>query len=508
MIPAPSQSRNRGNSLGPVLLIVGALGVSAAVFFTFTRKQIEQKREATAAAAAAEKAKEPEKPVAIAQQPADPQKQNAPATNSTPAVPQPPPPPPKPVFNKPAELAASVAQKLSSGNLAEAVKMLAPGDAKQAEQVAVVLDKVVNGLGYKPSAADKVQVIGQVENTMRVSVPLNAPVAGVAPARLILDLERDSKAGWKVAQIHLPKELEPALASLPKTGQPVSTASVPVATPGSSPSVSTPPAPALQSSAGAPMQPKPLFVVDAMPDAMTFAADFVTALLKSDFAAARRYVDAEKVPAMKLAALCIVFEDGKYQLAEDKPLMATVSTDSSCWVITRITAPGQGEQTEFGLEMEKAADMWRVSGLNLSKLLSDNAKASDVAGVPYTPLVKNPKGGESVALFFEYDQAALHPRAQKQLDVIIGLLRASPQKRLRISGFTDALGSDAYNLNLSRGRAEAVKQYILSKGVPLAQVETTGFGKALPLSPNVKPDGSDNPEGRSRNRRAEILLDF
>jgi outer membrane protein OmpA-like peptidoglycan-associated protein len=219
-------------------------------------------------------------------------------------------------------------------------------------------------------------------------------------------------------------------------------------------------------------------------------------------------VDTEKVSPVKLAALCIVFEDGKYRLADSKPLVATVSTDNTSWIITRIWSDSQKQQTEFGLEMEKTGAQWRISGVNLSKLLSDNAHASAADGVPYTPLVQSPKGGDSIALYFEYDQANLHPRAQKQLDIVVGLLKASPQKKLTIGGFTDAHGTDEYNIALSQRRAAAVKEYLLTHGVPETQVATSAFGKSLPLSPNVNPDGTDNPEGRSHNRRAEILLDF
>ena len=128
--------------------------------------------------------------------------------------------------------------------------------------------------------------------------------------------------------------------------------------------------------------------------------------------------------------------------------------------------------------------------------------------MPYTPIVKNPKGGESLALYFEYDRAELHPRALKQLEVISALMRSDSSKKLRIAGHTDEKGEDSYNVNLSHGRAEAVKKQLVALGVPADQVLTTGLGKAQPLSPNKKSDGTDDPEGRSHNRRAEIYLDF
>jgi outer membrane protein OmpA-like peptidoglycan-associated protein len=129
-------------------------------------------------------------------------------------------------------------------------------------------------------------------------------------------------------------------------------------------------------------------------------------------------------------------------------------------------------------------------------------------GVPYTPIVTNPKGGESLALYFEYDQSGLHPRAKKQLEIVAALLKSNGARKLHITGHTDALGTDGYNMGLSRGRAQTVKEELVGLGVSPDQVVTEGVGKAAPLGPNQKLDGSDNPEGRSKNRRAEIFLDF
>jgi OmpA-OmpF porin, OOP family len=493
----------RGNALAPALLIVGALAISTLVFFFFTRGRIENARSARETAEAANTA---ERAASAPESPA-PEKGPAPGAVAVgaPAVPAaktavdvPAVPAQKP-FARPVELAQQLARTLATGDLAAAAKMFAPGEAAQQGATLEVLGRIFRDLGYKAGAPEQAQMIGQVENMIRVSVPLISPTPGAPPSRIMLDLERDPRRGWKIAQVRLPSELESALAALP-AAQP------PVALPATSgapalPSIATP------AGAGHPMA-KSFFIVDRHPDALAFASDFVNSLLKLDYLGAKRFVDPEKIPPVKLAALCIVFEEGKYRLADDRALVATVATDTTSWVITRVHSGVSNEYTEFGLEMEKAAEEWRVGGLNLSKLLSDNAKATSVGDVPYSPLVMNPKGGESIALFFELNQAELHPRAQKQLDVVVSILKASPQKKLKIGGYTDALGSDDYNLNLSQRRAVAVKQYFLAHGIPVTQVETTGFGKSLPLSPNVKPDGTDNPEGRSRNRRAEILLDF
>jgi len=517
MTPARQASRiQRGNALAPVLLILGALTISALIFFFFTQRKIDDARSARGTASAGQPAgggdlasppldktqapgggatlKSP-KPAGIPAAPA----RAAPAPSIAASPVRAPAAPAQQPFDKPVDLAQQLARVLSSGNLAAAAKMIAPEEAAQQGAALGVLEEIFHDLGYKPGAPGQVQLIGQVENLIRVAIPLAASSPGSAPSRILLDLDRDPLRGWKVSQMHLPKELESALATLPPSQPPVAMP-VPYAAP-ALPSIATPAGPGNRMA-------KKFFVVDPSPDALDFASDFVTSMLRLDFVSARKFVDENKIPPVKLAALCIVFEEGKYRLADDRALVATVATDTTSWVIAQVNSGVSNETTEFGLEMERAGEKWRVGGLNLSKLLSDTAKATSVRDVPYSPLVMNPKGGESIALFFELNQAALHPRAQKQLDIVASILKSSPHKKLKIGGYTDALGSDTYNLNLSRHRAEAVKQYFLAHGVPQSQIETTGFGKALPLSPNVNPDGSDNPEGRSRNRRAEILLDF
>ena len=350
-------------------------------------------------------------------------------------------------------------------------------------------------LGYEAAAAEQVQTIGQVGSSIRLGIPL-AKADGTGATRIQIDVLKDPKMGWKVGSLRLPKELEGVMAGIVQES---------VAPPPNAPPVVNP-------AGGAPVTPasaRTLFMVDSQPDAISFAHDFVQALLKLQYESVNKLVDESRVPPMKIAGLCIVFEEGKYTLASQKPLVATIAGEKTSWVIAKVQSDLlKGEETEFGLELEKTPGGWRVIGLNLSKFLADNARASAAAGVPYTPLVQNPKGGESIALYYEYDSDVLHPRAQTQLKIIGGILKSSPTKMLKIGGHTDALGDDSYNLNLSRKRAEAVKKYLLAEGVPVGQVQTVGFGKANPLSPNANADGTDNPVGRSRNRRAEILLDF
>ncbi|MDZ4404355.1 OmpA family protein [Prosthecobacter sp.] len=483
-----------GGSLVPVLIVVAALALSTVIFFLFTKKKMIGQESDPATTAG-----EVNPSSASAKTTADAAKAGAPAAPSptTPAKTDPPPVPPSAptafAFARPLDLGRQLVRSLTAGDFASAGRLAAAADAVQSDSATMLFQKLAE-MGYKPGTEDQVELLGLVENRTRIAIPFIKPGTNET-VRIQLDLERDERMGWKIAKATLPKAMSSAIVAMPAT----SAASVAAGTPGA-----PPPAPGTL----APM--KQLFSVEDGTDALAFASDFVRHLLKHDFIAARTFVDDKKVPVERLVGLCIVFEEGQYALNPGKPLIITIANPEVSWVIAQVQSEALQQNTEFGVELKRAdiAQPWKIVGLNLSDILGSFAKSASKLGVPYTPIVKNPKGGESLALYFEYDRAELHPRAQKQIEVIAALMKADPSKKLRIAGHTDEKGEDHYNINLSRNRAETVKKQLVALGVPATQVETAGMGKAQPLSPNKKSDGTDDPEGRSHNRRAEIYLDF
>ena len=499
-------------------MVLGALAVSALLFFFVTRRFLQPQPASWSASQG-----DPTQLVVHTPEPGSERPPMLPKESTAAPLPKPeeipPQPSPQPVpapvrqvtgFSKPMELGAELMRRLADGDLAGAARILGCEHSVKELAAKSMLEQIFHRLDYRPAAPEELQMVGEMEGTVRLAVPLRDPKgARRDDLRLLLDVDKDEKLGWKVTRIHLPQELEVALAAPPLSPTPAP--SVEGSAPLTSLSMATPLA--SQPSGGLPaVMPagaKVFITVDPNPDALTFAGDFVHTLLLLNYERARRLVDEDKVPPVKMAALCIVLEDGQFQLLDSKPIQATVANESNSWVVARIHSTPLHEDTEFGLEMELSGGHWRISGLNLSKLLADTAKASTAAeGVPFTPMVKDPKGGESIALYFEYNSDILVPRARKQLDIVVIALKTSGHRKLRIGGHTDSKGSDIYNVSLSAKRAKAVKSYILSQGVPAEQVETVAFGKADPLSPNRNPDGTDNPEGRSHNRRAQILLDF
>jgi outer membrane protein OmpA-like peptidoglycan-associated protein len=106
-------------------------------------------------------------------------------------------------------------------------------------------------------------------------------------------------------------------------------------------------------------------------------------------------------------------------------------------------------------------------------------------------------------VLFAFDSARLDSGARSRLEQVSARLRREQPRRVLIVGHTDSRGSDAYNLRLSRRRADAVRAALASRAPGF---DVRGRGEADPVAPNTRPDGSDNPRGRARNRRVEIIF--
>lgn len=110
-------------------------------------------------------------------------------------------------------------------------------------------------------------------------------------------------------------------------------------------------------------------------------------------------------------------------------------------------------------------------------------------------------------VLFDFDKANILPKAQEALKQAALIIREKAKGTVRVEGHTDAKGSDAYNQKLSERRAAAVKAWFTDKeGISNVQFSTAGFGAKRPKVPNTKSDGSDDPDGRQKNRRVEIVV--
>jgi outer membrane protein OmpA-like peptidoglycan-associated protein len=103
-------------------------------------------------------------------------------------------------------------------------------------------------------------------------------------------------------------------------------------------------------------------------------------------------------------------------------------------------------------------------------------------------------------LVFETNKDIIKPESNSYLDKLVEVLLAEPKWKLQIVGHTDNVGKDAFNLDLSKRRANAVKIYLISKSVPEASITTDGKGETTPIATN------DTEEGRAKNRRVEFII--
>jgi outer membrane protein OmpA-like peptidoglycan-associated protein len=103
-------------------------------------------------------------------------------------------------------------------------------------------------------------------------------------------------------------------------------------------------------------------------------------------------------------------------------------------------------------------------------------------------------------VLFDTGRSELKSGAARRLDQLAQFLVAHPERRVQIDGFTDSVGTDAYNEDLSQRRADAVKSALLSRGVDAARIGTEGYGKSYPVANN------NDSGGRQLNRRVEVVI--
>ena len=120
------------------------------------------------------------------------------------------------------------------------------------------------------------------------------------------------------------------------------------------------------------------------------------------------------------------------------------------------------------------------------------------AAAPAAPVAAASKVTYAADAFFDFDKAVVKPAGKAKLDDLVSKVQGINLEVIIAVGHTDSVGSDAYNQKLSVRRAEAVKAYLVSKGIEKNRIYTEGKGETQPVASNK------TTEGRSKNRRVEI----
>lgn len=109
-------------------------------------------------------------------------------------------------------------------------------------------------------------------------------------------------------------------------------------------------------------------------------------------------------------------------------------------------------------------------------------------------------------IYYELDKADIRPDAARELDKLVQILMDNPEIKIELSSHTDSIATVEYNMDLSQRRAESAVNYLIQHGIAPDRLVAKGYGELRPIARNTNPDGTDNPEGRARNRRTEFKI--
>lgn len=109
-------------------------------------------------------------------------------------------------------------------------------------------------------------------------------------------------------------------------------------------------------------------------------------------------------------------------------------------------------------------------------------------------------------IYYNFNRAEIRDDAAKELDKLVQLLIDNPEIKIELGSHTDSVDTDVFNLDLSRRRAESAVRYIVQNGIAPDRIVAKGYGESKPIARNTNPDGTDNPDGRQKNRRTEFKI--
>jgi peptidoglycan-associated lipoprotein len=109
-------------------------------------------------------------------------------------------------------------------------------------------------------------------------------------------------------------------------------------------------------------------------------------------------------------------------------------------------------------------------------------------------------------IYYDFNKSNIRSDAAKELDKLVQLLLDNPEIKIELGSHTDSIDSEDYNRQLSQRRAESAVAYMIQHGIAAERLQAKGYGESKPIARNTNPNGTDNPEGRQKNRRTEFKI--
>ena len=173
-------------------------------------------------------------------------------------------------------------------------------------------------------------------------------------------------------------------------------------------------------------------------------------------------------------------------------------TNELCWRDAGWTTATAAAKCDGALAAKAAAPMAAPAAAAAPAAPAAAAAAAAPAAKAAPAAVAAQKVTYAADAFFDFNKSVLKPEGKAKLDDLTGKIKGINLEVIIAVGHTDSVGSDAYNQKLSVRRAEAVKAYLVHKGIEKNRVYTEGKGKKQPIADNK------TAEGRAKNRRVEI----
>ena len=245
-------------------------------------------------------------------------------------------------------------------------------------------------------------------------------------------------------------------------------------------------------------------------DALFVADYFVSALRDLNYETAVSYCLPDQGLVEKIAGLCIMIEGGKFIVSQENPIEILESLENSS--VLRIHLDSTNNQKTFNFTIQLSSEyqgqnsLWNINKIYLEEAFSSYFSLEDTK-FPFVPVRTDLNTGDCLVVYFDFKSSELSRRSQNQLQILADVLNIIQKSSLKIYGHADEIGSQDFNMNLSIERAFSVKNFLISKGIETSKIDVYGKGESQEWLPNRLASGTDNPIGRSYNRRVEIYLD-
>ena len=205
---------------------------------------------------------------------------------------------------------------------------------------------------------------------------------------------------------------------------------------------------------------------------------------------------------------------GSYSNSTQMEMITIENTGSGLYTKGSVTiinnGDGTGSYTDEELSIVNNGDgTATVNG----KDVKDAPEVAKLGKLSKFPPIANLKPVESCgtvitledSILFDFGKSDIRPEAARTIESLATVLSGNKVPAAHIYGHTDSISDDAFNLQLSQERADAVMAELKKDGVS-STLDATGYGESKPIAPNENADGSDNPSGRALNRRVEIFI--